>query len=534
MEEPSAVDLLEGAVHLLRRTPAAWTAYLAGAVPFLLGALWFWSDMSRGALARQRCSLAALGLAALYIWKRACHSRFCALLRAAAADQPAPPWGWRDWRAVMALHMRRSAWSLIALPFALAVALPAGWWLAYHQSLSAVCERPASDAANAGRRAWQAAMLWPRQNHLALSVLAMLGVVVFVNVFVAAALAPVLLRSLLGVRLSYAASGAWMLNTTFLAAVLAATHLAMDAPLKAFYALRVFHADARRSGLDLLAEWRRIRRASLAAVAGLLLFVAVGPSSADSPPEPSARAPISAAELDDAIERVLARPQFAWRLPRDAVPASGAQTTWLERVLKGIWRGVSKVGDWIGWLARRLEEWLARQEEAASREPGEGGLKGVVRFVAIALAIVLGGALAVLAARRFRRRPAATPPVARPGAGGDSDAVEALRRRDDEWLALARELAEAGDLRGAVRTAFLALLAALAAHRWIHAEAARSNREYLRDLERRTDVPEDLPRRFGESIGLYEACWFGDHLPRPETWRRLADHLEAIRACSRA
>ena len=53
--EPKALELTEQAVALLRRSPfSAWAAYYLGTLPFLLGLLYFWGDMSRDAAASQR------------------------------------------------------------------------------------------------------------------------------------------------------------------------------------------------------------------------------------------------------------------------------------------------------------------------------------------------------------------------------------------------------------------------------------------------------------------------------------------------
>ena len=56
-----ALDLIEDAVHLLREAPlGVHLAYHVGTAPFLLALLWFWSDMTRGAFADQRCARSAL------------------------------------------------------------------------------------------------------------------------------------------------------------------------------------------------------------------------------------------------------------------------------------------------------------------------------------------------------------------------------------------------------------------------------------------------------------------------------------------
>src|SRR5579859_2125579 len=60
----TALEILEEAVHLLRSAPAgALAAYLTGSVPFLLGLLYFFADMSRNAFAGEHLLSASLILA---------------------------------------------------------------------------------------------------------------------------------------------------------------------------------------------------------------------------------------------------------------------------------------------------------------------------------------------------------------------------------------------------------------------------------------------------------------------------------------
>lgn len=542
IDEPSALALLEEAFHLLRRTPRGLAVYLAGAVPFVLGALWFWSDMSRGAMARQRCSAAALALTALYLWKRTLHARFGAHLRAAAADRDAPPWWWRDWMAALGVQARCATWSLLALPIALLILLPFGWLYAYHQNLAAVCEQPSADAGDARRRAWAAAQLWPRQNHLALSLLLLAGVVVLINIAVTLLLAPTLTKALFGVELSYAMSDTWMLNGTCVAVVLAATHLAMDAPVKAAYALRVFHGEARRTGLDLRVEWRRLK---MAAGAALLAAVVLAPARATAGDDPSRGAEMRASgeeraaeeRLDAAIEWVLARPEFAWRLPRDATPSRGESASLLERALRAVADGIRWVGRQIealwDWIDRVLRRWMAGDRGGPDRQ-GADGLAGPVKAIALAIAAALGAIAAWAIARHLRRRrrrvdaEAAPAPMAADAAAVDSESVLATSRPGDEWMALAGRFGEAGDWRRAVRAAYLAVLAVLAELRWVEVAPARSNREYLRDLAHRATA--DVRDGFADCVRLFEQRWYGDHPAGPADVDRLRAALERFRA----
>ena len=48
----SAIRIIEEAVHILRSAPGSLlSVYYIGSVPFILGLLYFWADMSRSAKA---------------------------------------------------------------------------------------------------------------------------------------------------------------------------------------------------------------------------------------------------------------------------------------------------------------------------------------------------------------------------------------------------------------------------------------------------------------------------------------------------
>lgn len=543
---PGPIAILDEAVALLRRAPAAaLAAYLAGAVPFLLGALFFWTDMSRGALAWQRCSAGALGVTLLYLWKRTCHSRMGAILRATAAGTPPGRWTVRDWLAAAGLHARRSTWSLLLLPPAFVAMVPFAWVYAYHQNLTAVCAAPARDAADAGGRAAALARLWPHANHYTLLVVTLFGIFVFANLVAATAMLPALLKSLLGLESWFTRTGDWILDTTFFAAVCALTHLCTDPLVKAHYALRCHYGDARRTGLDLLAELRRLAPAGRAAAAAVLLAAlpAAAPAAfervavpADPPPSlpAAAGASIPAGDMEAGLRRVLARPEFAWRLPREAVGEKEQPRTWLGRTLAAIGRGVKRAVGWFGRTLDRIGEafgrWLRRN--APDGAGAGGGLDGgdLRLFGWITLGLI--PALAVLyALRRWlarRRNPAAAATAAAAGDAPDleDESVLATHLPEEDWLALAGRMRDAGDLRKALRAVFLATLACLARLEWITVSRAKSNLEYSRELGRRARAASPA---FDEGVRLFERSWYGPHPATPESVEALGRTLEAIR-----
>ncbi len=81
-----AIEILEEAVHLLRMAPASLLAvYYVGSLPFVLGLLYFWADMSRSAFAARHCVEASLALAFLYLWMKSWQAVFASRLKARLA-----------------------------------------------------------------------------------------------------------------------------------------------------------------------------------------------------------------------------------------------------------------------------------------------------------------------------------------------------------------------------------------------------------------------------------------------------------------
>src|SRR6188768_672245 len=91
-EGPGALETIEASVHLLRSVPTATLAtYYAGALPFILGLLFFWADMSRSPFAPQHAGAASLGLAALFLWLKFWQALFARKLQARLRGESPTP-----------------------------------------------------------------------------------------------------------------------------------------------------------------------------------------------------------------------------------------------------------------------------------------------------------------------------------------------------------------------------------------------------------------------------------------------------------
>jgi hypothetical protein len=172
--QPDALTLADQAVHLLRRKGGpALGAYLVGTLPFLLGILYFWSDMSRSAGARWYCGPAAAGVALLFIWMKLWHVRYCRRLWCTL--QGAEPEKWTPGRSLptAARQAVLHATGLIILP--LSLLLPFAWVYAFYQNLSVMDEPDTRRLGAVYKRAWRQALLLPGQNHLLISLLSGFG-----------------------------------------------------------------------------------------------------------------------------------------------------------------------------------------------------------------------------------------------------------------------------------------------------------------------------------------------------------------------
>ncbi len=172
-EGPGTIELIEEAVHLLRRAPAGLLALNAlRTLPFALAFLYFWAEMSRGAFARENAGRNAIGVALAFLWMKFWQAVFSSELRARVAGQ-----------AIGAVDRTKRCGQLALTQTALqpiglfrAFRLPRlsyspfGWAYCFFQNVTTLPEGSSSDS-DAWKSASQQASLRQEQNFLVLSIL---------------------------------------------------------------------------------------------------------------------------------------------------------------------------------------------------------------------------------------------------------------------------------------------------------------------------------------------------------------------------
>ncbi|MGD9226783.1 MAG: hypothetical protein PVF26_09815 [Desulfobacterales bacterium] len=526
----SAILLLEEAVHLLRKAPMFLLfSYYIGTLPFILGLFYFWADMSRSADAQSYHAVASLGVALLYIWMKCWHVVFAARVKMNISGQPLPQWSFQRLLSLVSTQTLIHATAFFILPLAALLAIPFGWCYAFYQNITAEGITELSDLKALCKKAWFQARLWPRQNHMLLSIFFMFGIIVFLNIASAIYILPHLLKKYLGIESMFTLSGAHVINTTFWVVTIGISYLCMNPLVKTVYVLRCFYGGALKSGDDLKTELKGLMSGKAGVVVGIL-FAALWIAN----PTPSVATEtgfVSPEALDRSIDEVMAQREFTWRMPREIAvenekPPQGPIASVMAWIINKLGKGLKAVINWIDKLINWLIDLMPTADKPVA-SPDKNWIASV-RVAVIVLLIGLLCALGYILRRSWMRRQAARAEIAATAVESTPDLEDESTTADDlpanRWLELARELTEKGSLRQAIRAFYLAILADLAAHELITIEKFKSNREYEMELRRRAHQKEGLLNVFSESREVFERVWYGMYrINRPDL-----DHYAAI------
>ncbi|MBV8819911.1 MAG: hypothetical protein JO022_16225 [Acidobacteriaceae bacterium] len=515
----SAVELCEEAAHLLRRAPvSAIVTYYVGSLPFVLAFLFFWTDMSESSIARDRAAAESLAMAVLYVWMTTCQAQFARQLLAFLSLETAPRHSLRNWLSLMASQAAVQPTKFVVLPFAALALLPFAAALAFYHNASVV---------GSSSVARSQAILWPRQNWQFLGITSMLGTVVFLNVAMGLYAVPFLAKMFLGIDTVFTRTAYSVLNTTFLAVAIGVSYLILNPFVRAFYVLRCFYGQSLSTAQDLRAELK------ICAIAlALLLSVTCGVVQAEPSPSPQ--------QLNESIDRVLAKPEYSWRLPR-VQHEDTTNKNWLvrstETFLNYTEGTLKRLGHWIDRLADKLGDLLGKQNGPrlveSNRPPPARSLRLlVVGLVAMVAGVVIYLGWQTLAARRNRAAdlhasaPAAVIDLTQPEVQADQQTLE-------QWLSMASDCIERGELRLAVRALYLAGLSTLAAASLISLRSSKSDRDYARELKRRSRNDPEMLNAFFSTLNSFERVWYGMYEVDFATVESVQQHVDRMRANAR-
>jgi hypothetical protein len=292
--------------------------------------------------------------------------------------------------------------------------------------------------------------------------------------------------------------------------------------------LRCFHGEARTTGEDLRVTLRTFPAPALAAA--LLLLVGFSPAQvhgAEAAQKTSPAATAPGTQLDRSIDEVLQRPAYTWREPR-------AKKDGPETEESALWK---RIEAWLKKTSRAFGDWLDSLFKKNRGLPGGGwnfpfSAEGFT-YILIALVAVIIGLLAWFLWRSRSRAARISMEATRATPLPDltSDDVSGDELPVDGWTALALELLERGELRLAMRAFYFSSLAHLATRSLVNIAKFKSNRDYERELLRRSHALPDLTARFSANVSIFDRVWYGRHAIDADLIQQFRGNVERIREC---
>jgi hypothetical protein len=180
---------------------------------------------------------------------------------------------------------------------------------------------------------------------------------------------------------------------------------------------------------------------------------------------------------------------------------------------------------------REFVEWLMDlwPKPAASSPQNVSGLGALAYVLQVLLILILVGLVLFLL---FKLLPLLVPKLKRTGNPKPKKRVilgEEIGEHEvaSDLFGEAERLAQAGDIRGAIRKGYIALLCDLSDRRIIGLAGHKTNRDYVRDVRSRRE----LHPRIKSLTDTFERHWYGSWRSENEDWTRFSEGCkEAIRS----
>ncbi|HEX4230947.1 MAG TPA: DUF4129 domain-containing protein [Bryobacteraceae bacterium] len=524
-----ALRLLEEAIALSRSADAVtWLAYLIGAVPFLGLVLYEVTNIEQNPFAADQVLVLAFVLAILFFWMHICQAVFCARLFAIHSERDRNLG--REFREATNVQAVVAGTKVWAWPIGLTLMIPHAAITMFYQSSLIGSGSGGGNWRAAVREAKQDASYRPGEAVWLVIIVFLLRAILWMNLLVLLFNLPGLWKTLTGMETDITRWPELLDNATALSAVSALAYLALDPVVKAACVLRRFERQSRRSGLDLRLRLKVLGRATV--LVAILSFGWAGRSwAADARASivdatRTAGPPVTPEHMDRAVRSVFRDPAEAWNLPlvEPRKKSSNPIFAFMDAVTKRAGNWWKEFGDWLRGV-------IARQPRPGPSQK-HGPANGTSAWVLVGVFSGLVGMGVLLAWWRRTAKPAPMEvPTEATAQKFDvaSDTVLPDDQPEDEWVRLSREYRAKGNLRLALRALYLSILAALARAGLITISRGKSNRDYLREVQRRgRRLGPQLAAIFGSTVQTFEKTWYGTFLVTAEVLDEFEENVQQL------
>jgi len=543
-EGQPVIGLIEGSVVLLRRQPVEnLFLYYLGALPFALGLVFFWADMSAGALAHEHLAGGAFGIALLWIWMKCWQAVYGERLKSWIMQVPPAPLSIKRLMRIGLVEAATSPWGFVLLPASMILTIPLVWCIAFFQNITMLDRGDGTPLREHVRSAWHQARLWPRQNHLLLLIISLITFIVCINILSLLMILPHLLKTLLGIESLFGMNSFSMLNSTLWVIVGILTYLIIDPLVKAIYVQRCYQGRSLHTGEDLLADLHislSAKKTFLVAlfVCGMLItgFFAATTARAEAESLPH-RTSHSSEQMNKAIEEEISRIEYSWRMPREPEPEEDKEESGFMRVaIETVKYWVDALGggikDFFGWLGELIGKMFPKVGLGKPvRQETSAGTGFVLLYLLLGIVVCIA---ALIAWRHLHKKKDLTTDIE----GGvrlgeidlESEQVKASDLPTDQWLALAEDLLGKGERRLALRAFYLGGLAGLAGAELLTLARFKSDSDYRRELIRAGLAGQQTVEAFSQNILIFQQAWYGMRDVNEELLNRFRQNHQRIMA----
>ena len=425
--------------------------------------------------------------------------------------------GFKDYCLLLSAQTLIHATGFVVWPISLLLGLPFPWVFAFYH-YSAISQGRLDNAKMVLDQSWRYANHWPIQNNILILLFFLLYIVIFINVSVVLYLIPQLLKDLLDIDSLFVLSGLHFLNTTFLAIACSLTYLLVNPIIKTSYVIRYFDGNSIQFGNDIKTQLQFLKSIKLKVLIAFVMVMGttanLWASEASLIKAGRAQQPFTSEAFNRSIDRVLATREFAWRMPLKVDPevekkaSSNSSWKWLYAQMKKIRLVVHKMLRKVWkWLRKYIfRDWKQNPKES-KWEPLR--LSKTLYVLMGLMMVVMGTALIVIwkikkKGKTFQIQPPVNVPDIR------SDTIKADDLLTEQWLDMANNLLNQGDLRHAVRAFYLGTLSHLARAQMITIKRYKSNYDYEMEIKRRFRDKDELGGIFSRSIVFLNSVWYGN------------------------
>jgi hypothetical protein len=243
------IDLLEEAIHLLRRTSAiTYAYYILGVTPFALLFFQLLADASYHRYLAEHLDESVIRLAIAYCWMKGFQALACQRLLATYSGEPVRRRGPLGLLQLWSAQSAIQPWGILIKPMAFLVMIPAPFVDAFFQTASIAITGNRGDFMRCIRLS--TGKIGPG---LVLNgIIFAFRIVTFISVYSTLATLPFLCKMLFGIETLLTHNFEWLVSIPFLLGTAFVSYFMIDLLQKSFYVIRLRRIECETSGKDLI------------------------------------------------------------------------------------------------------------------------------------------------------------------------------------------------------------------------------------------------------------------------------------------